>query len=94
MVGDNVVYAWWPKFFRVVVFRSDPAGGFKDAGSYPLETPRVDNNQTWRWLLDQLVSMDIISEAESRRCGVEMSAGRTIVLTEPSGKKFMLLLPS
>lgn len=94
MVGENVVYAWWPQFFRVTVFRSDPAGGFNDVGSYPLSNPTVDNVKDWRWLLDQLVQLDILSEAESRRVGCEVWSGRTIALTEPTGKRFMLLMPS
>lgn len=95
MIGDNVAYAWWPQFFRVTVFKAEKEGGFSDTGSYPLETPKVGSNMGWRWLLDQLVELGVITEAQSRQSDVEVYHGRAISLAyQGSGKKFLLLMPA
>lgn len=95
MIGENVEYAWWPQFFRVTAFVTEKEGGFRDIGSYPLETPKVGAEPGWRWLLNQLVELGVITEAQSRGCTVEHYSGRAISLAyEGSGRKFLLLMPA
>lgn len=95
-VGDNVSYAWWPEMFRVTVFVIDEKnGGFADRGMYPLETPTIDNNHNWRWLLDQMVTLGLITEYQSQNCQPSTYSGRAISLTDnASGRVFMLLMPA
>ena len=94
-VGENVSYAWWPEMFRVTVFVPDPKNGFADRGMYPLETPTVDNNHSWRWLLDQMVTLGLLTEYQSQNCRPETYSGRAISLTNTNtGHIFMLLMPA